>query len=355
MSDPINPHYYLRSGVESQQLAEANHPEQPEDDTVSEDSINLSGISWNSTSTFEVENPVNYLLLDTDPVEMANRLDMPKFDGSPGKKAEDWLTQFNNYGDLLNLDDERKGKMIQFFLCDHALAFYHSLDEQTKTDYENICNELAIRFDGMDGPFALLDLQQRHAENSTSYFTRILSATNQRGYPEPLLVSIALKGLKPELRQIVMPQDLQTIEDLRKAAHLAERTVASTSSVNVTAAFTDIVTAQIQGLADKIASMETSHSYQPPQPSSWAPRPRQQQFPPRYQGRQQQPAPMSRPAPSPLRQNGPAHGCQRCGEGRKHSFNDCKAKHVTCNYCFMVGHLYQCCFKRREDEAYGRR
>lgn len=42
-----------------------------------------------------------------------------------------------------------------------------------------------------------------------------------------LLMSIVLKGLKPELQQIVMPQNKQTVEEEWKAAMLAERTPAS--------------------------------------------------------------------------------------------------------------------------------
>ncbi|XP_060560070.1 uncharacterized protein LOC132720099 [Ruditapes philippinarum] len=348
MSDPINAnHYYLRSGGEPPQLPQPNPP-QPrdnEEDSESDNSLHLSDISAITTDTF-IDPPVNNLNL-----EMAHRLEMPKFDGCPGRKAVDWFTQYNRYCDLLNLDEERKAKMIQFFLSDHALAFYNSLDEETKDDYPTLCDGLISRFDGSDGTVELLDLQQKHGEPSSSFFTRVLSATNQRGCPEQLLISIVLRGLKPELRQIVMPQNLQTVEELRKATHLAERTLGFSNTSNV-AAFTDILTAQIQGLADKIASME-SRTYQRPPQNSWTPRPRH----PAYQHqdlRRHQPAPFPHKPehfPSPLRQNGT--GCQRCGNGKKHSLNQCKARDITCNHCFKVGHLYQYCFKRLNEEANG--
>ena len=343
MSDPINSKYYfLRSGGEPPQLLQVHPPQEIEDTTESEHSLNLSEISNITVNSFSDHIPVNYLKF-----EMANKIDMPKFDGCPGKNAENWLTKFNCYCDLLNLDEENKGKMIQFFLQDHALAFYNSLDDLTKEDYSSLCDALSTRFNGSDGMAELLDLQQKHGESSSSFFTRVLSATNKRGYPEQLLVSIVLRGIKPELRQIVMPQNLQTVEDVRKATHLAERTLASTASSNV-AAFTDILTTQIQGLADKIANIET-RTYQRPPQNTWKPRPRQPSYQP------QQPAPVTsapRHFPSPIRQDGT--GCQRCGEGRKHSFNQCKAKNITCNYCFKTGHLYQYCFKRLNEEANAR-
>ena len=128
------------------------------------------------------------------------------------------------------------------------------------------------------------------------------------------------------------------------ATHLAERTLASTASSNV-AAFTDILTAQIQGPAYKIDNMEPKTYQRPPQ-NTWKPRPRQLTYQP------QQPAPdTSAPGhfPSPLLQDGT--GCQPCGEGKKHSFNQCKARNITCNHCFKIGHLYQYCFKRLNEEV----
>jgi hypothetical protein len=149
-----------------------------------------------------------------------------------------------------------------------------------------------------------LDLQQKHGGKSSSFFTRVLSATNQRGYPELLFISIVPRGLKPELRQIVMPQNLQTVEELRKATHLAERTLGFSKTSNV-AAFTDILTARIKGLADKIASMERRSFQRPPQ-NSWIPRPSHLAYQHQHL-RQHQPAPVPNTPenfPSPLRQNG---------------------------------------------------
>ena len=49
--------------------------------------------------------------------------------------------------------------------------------------------------------------------------------TSNKNYPESLLTGIALKGLTVDIKTIVMPQNHKTLEDLRKAAMLAEKTV----------------------------------------------------------------------------------------------------------------------------------
>lgn len=177
-----------------------------------------------------------------------------------------------------------------------------------------------------------------------------------------MLLSIILKGLIPEIKQIVMPQNHQNIDDIRKAAHLAEKTLASTQNTNIAATFTNIVTEQIKGLADKIARLEHNNLNMPqtvPHRTMTNRKPAYNQQPnyqpvqqPNYQPQNFYPSQPRQSAPSPLRQE-QTTGCRRCGEGRKHSLNQCKARDVMCNYCFKTGHLYQTCIKRLRDENYG--
>jgi translation initiation factor 6 (eIF-6) len=84
----------------------------------------------------------------------------------------------------------------------------------------------------------------------------VLQVTNNKSYPESLVLSVSLKGLNPEIKQIVMPQN-HTIEALRKASNLAEKTVAVTDNTAiVAAAFSDIATKQIRQITKKLAQLE---------------------------------------------------------------------------------------------------
>ena len=56
---------------------------------------------------------------------------------------------------------------------------------------------------------------------------------------ENLSAGIVLSGLKPSIKQIVMPQDPQTVEAVRKLACLAERTVNETTIQRVSAVSED--------------------------------------------------------------------------------------------------------------------
>lgn len=173
--------------------------------------------------------------------------------------------------------------------------------------------------DGLDSDLEILSLQQQPNEQTASFFTRFLRASNNKGYPESLLVSIALKGLNSDIRQIVMPQNHRTIENIRKAASLAEKTLASTNHSNIAATFSDIVSQQIKGLADKINRLESRDW----EPTSEVPtRTRQQRYRPPQPDYEQPTAVRNVPQPSPLRdgQSTNRTGCQRCGEGREAFF-----------------------------------
>lgn len=275
---------------------------------------------------------------------MAQKLEMPLFYGNPGQCAEKWFQQYESYTALNNIKGQNKSLLIQFYMKDHAAAFYDSLSEEVRSDYQELRNAFTNRFngkDGLDSDLEILSLQQQPTESISSFFTRFLKVTNDRGYPEGLLVSILLKGLSPQIKQIVMPQNHTDVENIRKAAVLAEKTLASTTCTNVAVTFMDKVSEQIQSLAQQISQLQMRQDYS------------KQSGP--YRQQQQAASAQDIPRTSPLRigQADRRTGCQRCGEGRKHSLEQCKAKNALCNYCFKSGHLYQCCFQRLRDEKKG--
>lgn len=130
----------------------------------------------------------------------------------------------------------------------HAAAFYDSSSEEVRNDYQVLRNEFTNRLngkDGLDSDQEILSLQQQPNKSTVSFFTRFLKVTNNKGYPENLLVSILLKELSPQIKQILMPQNHTDVENIRIAAVLAEKTLVSTNSTNVAVTFMDKVSEQI--------------------------------------------------------------------------------------------------------------
>jgi hypothetical protein len=322
LSDFSDTEVESESEVESELGAHRPEEEDPADDRISVEEDYTLQVSVNEGHTEEHE------------TTMA-QVHMPNFHGNAGESAREWFAWYSKYADLLNYNADKRLLMMQFFFKDHALAFYSSLAEEVQKNSDRLKEAMIQRFDGaddLDHDMEILSLSQYPGESTASYFTRILKTTNNKGYPESLLVSIVLKGLQADLKQIVMPQNLRTVEALRKAASLAEKTVAATNqSASVAAAFSDIVTKQLQGLTDKLSQLEmrqgSVNSVQPP--STW----RRNNSNKSSGGKQRTHPELSKDS------------CFRCGEGRKHSYSDCKAFGVICKHCNKEGHLYKYCFK----------
>ena len=59
-------------------------------------------------------------------------------------------------------------------------------------------------------------------ETVDDYMARVSRLTTEYELPTHLLVGITIQSLKPDLRQIVMPQSLDTLEKIRQLALMAE-------------------------------------------------------------------------------------------------------------------------------------
>ena len=102
-----------------------------------------------------------------------------------------------------------------------------------------MCANFKARFNGSDGVVNeanILNTKQLKDESCASYFTRFTRATANKDYPEAILTGVVINGLLPPIKAIVMPQDLKTVEAVRKAPCLAERTVAETTTTASVAA-----------------------------------------------------------------------------------------------------------------------
>jgi hypothetical protein len=89
---------------------------------------------------------------------MASQIHMLCFHGNPGESAEDWLQLYDNFAHVQKLNQEKRRRMIQFSLKDHALAFFNSLAVETKDNMATLSTELTNRFNGSDCLGAELEL-----------------------------------------------------------------------------------------------------------------------------------------------------------------------------------------------------
>ena len=115
--------------------------------------------------------------------------------------------------------------MFPIYLSDQAAAWYNSLEAGVRESPDDLLRQFLSRFDGSDAGLAFHNLRQRPTETVSEFFTRYLEGTNDQGMPKPWLISTFVRGLKSDIRRVVSPQHMPTLEEARKAAIRAENSI----------------------------------------------------------------------------------------------------------------------------------
>lgn len=118
------------------------------------------------------------------------------------------------------------------------------LPHTVRNDWTQLCDNFVVQDNGNHGvasEASILNIKQLSDESCASYFTQFTRVTANRNYHETIPTGVVVNGLLPKTKSIILPQDLKTIEAVRKSACYAERTVNKTSSVpNTVAAVSEV-------------------------------------------------------------------------------------------------------------------
>ena len=137
-----------------------------------------------------------------------------------------------------------------FYLDTIPRQWYFQLSESVRSSLEALKLAFLERFQKRTTHFDinLFNIKQYMEETVDDYMTRVSRLTTEYELPTHLLVGITIQGLKPDLRQIVMPQSPVTFEKIRQLALMSEQTLKSTGVANTSLA------ASLQQLEDKLLS-----------------------------------------------------------------------------------------------------
>jgi len=170
---------------------------------------------------------------------MAHQIKMSPFLGNPGDSAQAWYVEYQTFCKFIHkMNEESILHTFPFHLQGLAREWFRSLSEENKANMDNVLRLFLDRFDGKDGSFSFGTIKQQHKESVTEFYTRFLSATNNKQLSEEILKTLFIDGLSSDLRTIVMPQHITSVNDARMAALRAERTI-ETSAPIVAAASPD--------------------------------------------------------------------------------------------------------------------
>ena len=116
-------------------------------------------------------------------------------------------------------DEGQQLPTMPFYMTSHARIWCDALDDSTKTDLMKLKDAFKLRFKAtgiLDTE--LLKITQRPMETSNDYFSRLVKKAQHSNADRKLVTSLAVKGLWPAIKTVVMPMNPQDFEEARQRA-----------------------------------------------------------------------------------------------------------------------------------------
>ena len=164
---------------------------------------------------FQPQEPVEPeppLLPEEHPM-MSKQINLEAYRGQ-GEDAQKWFTYFERWSTFMNYNEERAALALKGI----TKTWYDSLSQTTQPSLDLLRTAFINRFKPTQTVNILvLTMTQKPDESADEYFSCFIDSSYIRDIPEPLQVSILMKGLRPSLLTLVMPKNPQSMEEMRTA------------------------------------------------------------------------------------------------------------------------------------------
>jgi hypothetical protein len=218
---------------------EVNEVDQEEELNPEEESVHTESESEEEEPNIELEQIED----EPDEVEEAQvkltmatglaPVSLTKFDGQ--QNADLWWSLWSRMKAAMKWDEPTSTNWFPLYLEKSAGMWYGSLPEATKTDAALLEHAFKARFAKKYLDISILSTSQTASESVSSYVDKMRVAMEGHDIPEQVLLMLVIKGLRPEVKAMVMPQDPQSFEDLLKKARMAEQVIKETNIPKVAA------------------------------------------------------------------------------------------------------------------------
>lgn len=142
------------------------------------------------------------------------------------KSANQWWISFMAFIQLMNIDATRAIGEFPFRAGEAVQSWWAQLEDIHKSTLDRVKNAFLDRFGpSSNSNMRLINISQHQYETVNQYFARIERELLDSRLEKTLIVEMVTKGLRKDVRIIVMPQNLTNLEQVRKAALLAENTL----------------------------------------------------------------------------------------------------------------------------------
>jgi hypothetical protein len=202
-------------------------------------------------------------------------------------------------------------------------------------------------------------MQQNIAESVSDYLSRIIKTASIKNVPEKVLLSVAMNGLRSDIKTFVVTQNPKSMEQLRQTAILAEKSQPPQISTSETY---ENLLAEIKNLQNQLSAQNASintiqqvapqTSYQNQQNLLSEPRMRNaqpirftQMRPQQYNNRNTQMFRSKRPSFQPRPQPPPPQVQSSCSYCLNFCMTrqNCPARDAVCYVCGKIGHFSRAC------------
>ena len=303
----------------------------------------------------------------------------PPFRGMDTEDADGWMARFEKYSTYRGFADRERLHLIAVLLRDEASDWYDSLEDDIKTGWPNLKQAFEQRFQNSELTRwrKANDLWQRVQganENVESYITSVKKLAKVVGVEGEQLRYALQRGLRPQILAHVIQAQATTVDDLVRAARVAEAASLATATAPADSSMDRVVaelaanrlaaernTIELQRFTSQLAAKPVSNvnRSRTPSPSTrpsvqrrvtFEPRPRweQQANPPRPQSWRGRSAGAGPRRMTPSNTN----NCQYCNGFHTPGKQYCRAANVECYVCKKIGHLARVCRSgRRQGQA----
>ena len=149
----------------------------------------------------------------------ASNLKIDKFKGDNAQNVDTWLSMYKQYCSFYDLLDKKSADLFPFHLDGHAIIWYDTMI------LDNLITLFKKRFKDKQHLLDLTILQTHQGRNEyvLDYLSQLYQLATNRNISDDILLAVAMHGLKPELKTIVMTKEPTDVEELRHCATLAEK------------------------------------------------------------------------------------------------------------------------------------
>jgi hypothetical protein len=184
-------------------------------------------------------------------------------------RTDQWISSFRAYAKLRSLSEPAQIQYFQLLMADEAANWLAALPEHIKNDLEMLTAEFEKRFsltdlDRWKKASSLWSREQGTEETVDRYVSDIRNSARIVPITDENMVKFAIiRGLRPEIRLHVLQSSPESIDDVMKAARVAETAISASQPSTEVA----LLRKQVATLIGKLETKPTVAVIDTPEPT----------------------------------------------------------------------------------------